>query len=44
MELTEDITAGSTVVLHMHFEGSLVDGISGFYKSTYVNTQTGIKR
>ena len=43
-ELTEEIKAGTTVVLHLEFEGSLVNGIVGFYKSTYINTQTGIKR
>ena len=43
-ELTEEIKAGTTVVLHLEFDGSLVSGIMGFYKSTYTNTQTGIKR
>ena len=43
-EVTEELEAGSTVVLHLEFDGSLLNGIVGFYKSTYINTQTGVKR
>ena len=42
--LVEAVTTGSTVTLHLEFEGSLVNGIVGYYKSTYVNMDTGVER
>ena len=38
------ISSGSTVMLHLEFNGSLVNGIVGYYKSTYVNSLTGVER
>ena len=43
-EVAQEIAAGSTVILHLEFEGSLVNGIVGYYKSTYVNSDTGEER
>ena len=43
-EVAEEITAGSVVILQLEFEGSLVNGIVGYYKSTYINTDTGKER
>ena len=44
VEVAQTITAGSTVMLHLEFGGSLVNGIVGFYKSNYTNTKTGKER
>ena len=41
--LTSAVPAGSVVVLHLEFHGSLVNGIVGYYKSTYVNQDTGVE-
>ena len=43
-ELKEEVGAGKTVVLYLEFGGSLVNGILGYYKSTYVNRKTGVER
>ncbi len=43
-ELDEKIPEDSRVILHLHFEGSLVVGIVGYYKSTYINSDTGKER
>lgn len=43
-ELRNEISAGTTIVLHLQFQGSLVNGIVGYYKSTYVNMDTGVER
>lgn len=42
-ETTEDIKP-SRIVLHLSFNGSLSNGIVGFYKSTYINSDTQEKR
>lgn len=44
VECQDVILASSTVILHLEFEGSLVNGIVGYYKSTYVNSLTGVER
>ncbi|XP_013411098.1 glutamyl aminopeptidase [Lingula anatina] len=44
VETNSNISANSQVVLHLTFEGSLSNGIVGFYKSTYVNSITGETR
>ena len=43
-ELMDELTQGQVVVLHLQFEGSLVNGIVGYYKSTYINADTGVQR
>lgn len=43
-EVKDEISAGATVHLHLEFEGSLGNAIVGYYKSTYINKDTGIKR
>lgn len=44
VETVAAMPAGLTVVLHLQFASSLVNGIVGFYKSTYINANTGIQR
>ena len=44
IETAETLRAGTDLVLHLEFNGSLVNGIVGYYKSTYVNSDTGIER
>ncbi len=43
-ELQQEISGNQLVVLHLEFEGSLANGIVGYYKSTYVNADTGEER
>lgn len=43
-EMENELVAGQTVVLHLEFSGSLVEGIVGYYKSTYTNAITGDER
>ncbi len=43
-ELSDKLASGSPVVLHLEFQGSLTPLIVGFYKSTYIHTETGKKR
>ena len=43
-ELTEKIPANSVVRLYLEFNGSLVNGIVGYYKSTYYNSLTNKER
>ena len=42
--LDSAVPAGSVIILHLEFRGSLVNGIVGYYKSTYVNMDTGVER
>ena len=42
--LSSAVPAGSVIILHLEFRGSLVNGIVGYYKSTYVNMDTGVER
>ena len=42
--LADEVPSGSVIVLSLEFSGSLVNGIVGYYKSTYVNQDTGIER
>lgn len=44
VEVDREIAAGTSVILHLDFTGSLVNGIVGFYKSNYTNTITGEER
>ena len=44
VEAKEEMAAGSKVQLRLQFSGSLTESIVGFYKSSYVNSQTGEKR
>ncbi|XP_064595580.1 glutamyl aminopeptidase-like [Liolophura sinensis] len=44
VETESVIPAGSTVDLELQFDGSLTNSIVGFYKSTYVNSQTNQTR
>ena len=44
VETVNEIPSGSTVMLQLHFTGSLVNGIVGYYKSNYTNSKTGQKR
>lgn len=43
-EVDEVLTSGDSVVLHLEFEGSLLNGIVGYYKSTYFNSLTNETR
>lgn len=44
VETESAIPAGSKVDLELQFDGSLTNSIVGFYKSTYVNSQTNQTR
>ncbi|XP_050391475.2 glutamyl aminopeptidase [Patella vulgata] len=44
VETEESLAAGTTVDLFLQFDGSLTNAIVGFYKSTYVNSQTNETR
>lgn len=44
VEAKEEMATGSKVHLRLQFSGSLTESIVGFYKSSYVNSQTGEKR
>ena len=44
VEMEEVIQADTTVFLYLEFSGSLVNGIVGYYKSTYTNSLTGQER
>ena len=43
-ELEDELPKGSVAVLHLGFDGSLLNGIVGYYKSTYINSLTGKER
>ena len=43
-ELENDLVAGQTIVLHLKFSGHLDIGIVGYYKSTYINSDTNEER
>lgn len=42
-ETSSIIPQGSVVLLNLHFEGSLTEGIVGYYKSTYQHAETGVE-
>ncbi|RUS89810.1 hypothetical protein EGW08_002422 [Elysia chlorotica] len=44
IEADQELSAPGNVSLHLGFEGSLVKGIVGIYKSTYTNTKTNEER
>ena len=44
VEVEDEMIAGSVVQLRLQFSGSLTESIVGFYKSSYVNSQTGETR
>nr|KAG5690867.1 hypothetical protein BaRGS_028899 [Batillaria attramentaria] len=44
VEAEDEMDVGSEVQLKLRFNGSLTDSIVGFYKSSYVNSQTGETR
>lgn len=44
VEVDRTLDIDCTVILHLEFTGSLVNGIVGFYKSNYTNTITGERR
>ena len=42
--LQDEVQAGTVIILTLEFRGSLTNGIVGYYKSTYVNQDTGVER
>ena len=44
VEPEAQLTVGANYVLYLEFSGSLVNGIVGYYKSTYINALTGEER
>lgn len=44
VELESALTSGVAVEVHLQFDGSLSNGIVGFYKSTYFNSKTNQTR
>jgi hypothetical protein len=44
VETNVEMPAGATVRLYLEFFGSLVNGIVGYYKSNYTNSDTGVRR
>ena len=43
-EVERELVPGEVLVLHLEFAGSLLNGIVGYYKSTYINGLTGLER